>query len=296
MRLESEGGYLGFLYEALPEVEPRENGPRPSSVAFRGTGVAVLHRDLENREHDVQLMLKSSPMGSQSHGYESQNAFLLSVAGEPIFIRTGRRDLYGSPHHRKWMWSTRSVNSVLVDGRGQLTRMAGPLGRISRFSTSASFDHVEGEAAAAYGGRLKRFTRAVLFLKPDVIVMFDALEAKEPSTFQWLLHAPNEMSVQGQTIRAAGQTAGAELTLLAPTDLEIAQTDRFDPPPQSRVKLRQWHLTAGTRTRARTAEIVALIRPHRLDRPLPAIETKVLRSASMPTPAWAAPCPHFPDS
>jgi hypothetical protein len=255
-------GYVGFLQGVLPAVEARAPRDRPSSVLFPGVGVAVLHSDLVERSRDVQVLLKSSPMGTQSHGYESQNAFLLSVAGDPIFLRSGRRDLYGSPHHRRWMWETRSVNSILVNGRGQEMHSPRRLGEITRFSTSPRFDFVVGEAAAAYGGRLKRFSRAILFLKPVGIVVFDVLDAEEPSTFQWLLHAPREMKVKERRVVARGKRATATLRFLHPTDLEIKETNRFDPPPQKWVKLEQWHLTASTREPRTRARFVTVIRPH----------------------------------
>ena len=258
----SAGGYLGFLQGALPAVEARPPRDLPSSVLFPGTGVAVLHSDLTDRTRDVQLMLKSSPMGTQSHGYESQNAFLLSVAGDPIFLRSGRRDLYGSPHHKRWMWETKSVNSVLVNGRGQETHSSRRLGEITRFKTSPTFDFVVGEAASAYRGQLNRFSRAILFLKPGGIVIFDILEAKEPSTFQWLLHAPREMKLEAGTVVARGKRATATLRILHPADLEFTQTNRFDPPPKEWVELEQWHLTASTQKRRTRARFVTVIRPH----------------------------------
>ena len=265
------GGYMGFIYGTTEPVAAKEPTDIPSSVVFPGIGQAVLHSDLANRANDVQFMLKSSPMGTQSHGYESQNAFLLSVAGEPVFIRSGRRDLYGSPHHRDWMWETKSVNSITVNGEGQTRHAALPLGRIAHFATSASFDYVVGEAAEAYQGRLDRFTRAVLFIKPHAIVLFDALRAPEAATFEWLLHSPSQMQVQGQTIVAQGERAGAALQLLHPTDLAITQTNQFTPPPQEWVKLEQWHLQAALQTPTRQADFVSVIRPHFGEQPGPAL-------------------------
>lgn len=255
------GGYMGLLHAALPAVESRPPTDLPSSVLFPGVGVAALHNNLTDRDDDVLFMLKSSPMGTQSHGYDSQNAFLLSVAGDPVFIYTGGRDLYGSPHHRYWMWQTRSQNSILVNGQGQKIRSSEPLGEITRFSTSADFDYVVGEAAPAYEGRLDRFTRAVLFIKPHAIVIFDALEAPAPGTFQWLLHAPNELAIEGQTIHAFGARHGASAQLLAPEGMRIRQTNEFDPPPQHWVKLTQWHLTADTVEAAAAMDFVTVLRP-----------------------------------
>lgn len=259
-------GYMGFLYAASEPVTARVPSDLPSSVVFPGIGVAALHNDLVNRANDCQFMLKASPMGSQSHGYESSNAFLYSVAGDPVFIYSGRRDLYGSPHHRDWMWETRSVNSILVNGLGQRKHSNQPAGRISAFATGPAFDYVVGEAAEAYEGRLKRFTRAALSLKPYGLLLFDQLEAPEPATYQWLLHAPHEMTVSGQRVVAQGQAkqSGAVADLLYPQGLQLSQTDQFTPPPGDWVKLVQWHLTAQTPTPAGSQSFITLLRPFRL--------------------------------
>lgn len=277
---ELPGGYMGFIYGTTEPVAPIEPTDLPSSVCFPGVGVAALHSDLVKRENDVLFMLKSSPMGTQSHGYDSQNAFLLSVAGDPVFVYTGWRDLYGSPHHKDWMWETKSQNCILVNGLGQKKHSNLPLGEITKFTTSGRFDYVVGEGAPAYEGRLRRFTRAALFIKPSAIVIFDALGASEPSTFEWLLHARTEMTVEGQTVRAKGLKDGAAIVqLLAPENLEITQTNQFDPPPQEWVKLEQWHLQAATTQPATNAEFVSIIRPVRTGDLEPLLGGKALQSA-----------------
>jgi len=43
---------------------------------------------------------------------------------------------------------------------------------------------VAGDATAAYEGRLKRFWRHIFFVKPDVIVIADEVEAARPSAFE----------------------------------------------------------------------------------------------------------------
>jgi len=277
---ELPGGYMGFIYGTTEAVPPKEPTDLASSVCFPGVGVAALHSDLAKRENDVLFMLKSSPMGTQSHGYDSQNAFLLSVAGDPVFVYTGWRDLYGSPHHQKWMWETKSQNCILVNGLGQKKHSNLPLGEITEFATSPRFDYVVGEAAPAYEGRVTRFTRAALFIKPEAIVLIDTLEAPEASTFQWLLHARTEMQVEGQTIRAKGLGNGAAVVqLLLPEGLQITQTSQFDPPPQEWVKLEQWHLQAATAQPAKVASFVSVIRPYRADAPEPTLTAKALESA-----------------
>ncbi|MHC4407310.1 MAG: DUF4962 domain-containing protein, partial [Planctomycetota bacterium] len=117
-------GYVGFIRGALPKVEPRKPDDLPTSKLFRGTGQAYLNTTLEDAGRDVQVVFKSSPFGTQSHGYEANNSFLLWAYGQRLLIRTGYRDIYGSAHHTKWMWSTRSVNNVTVDRHRQGRRTA----------------------------------------------------------------------------------------------------------------------------------------------------------------------------
>ncbi|HTL29565.1 MAG TPA: DUF4962 domain-containing protein, partial [Tepidisphaeraceae bacterium] len=259
-----ERDYIGFVraanYRSVAAKPPSE---LPSSRVFRGVGQAYLHSDLSSAKNDVELMFKSSPMGTQSHGYDSQNAFMLFAFGEPIFISSGQRDIYGSDHHANWMWETKSVNSITVGGKGQIKHSPAARGKIAEFSTSGKFDFVRGEAGAAYGPSVKRFTRSILFVKPELIVMFDQLESAKPQTFQWWLHSPNVMTIDEQEIRASNKTAACRVDLLWPAALKITQTDKFDPPPRERIKLTQYHLTAATTQPATSQQFVSVFRPHR---------------------------------
>lgn len=271
---QEEGGYTGFL-RAL-ERAPKAEAPvyLPSSKHFRGTGYAVMHSDLLDRAEDVQLSFKSSPFGGYSHGYDAQNAFFLHVWGKPVLIRTGRRDGHGSEHHRNWMHQTRSVNSILVNGEGQIPHSFSARGKVLQFFTSGGFDYVSGDATEAYGGKLERSVRRILFVKPELVVIQDELVAPEPATFQWLLHAPNEFQIEGQRALAANGEGAVQVTWLTPSPLKISQTNEFDPPPRN-INLVQWHLTAETTEPARERHFITALQPYRSgDRPSdgPALE------------------------
>jgi len=259
---QEEGGYIGFLRALEEAPEPQVPADLPTSKHFRGTGYAVLHSDLVHRDRDVQVSFKSSPFGGYSHGYDAQNAFFLHVWGKPVLIRTGRRDGHGSEHHRKWMHETRSVNSILVNGEGQVPHSFAAAGRILQFFTSDGFDYVSGDATEAYGGKLDRAIRRILFVKPDAIVIHDELAAPNPSTFQWLLHATNAFEVAGQQATTANGEGAVQVTWLAPAPLKISQTNEFDPPPRN-INLVQWHLTAETTEPAGEAHFITILQPYR---------------------------------
>jgi len=257
-------GYIGFIRGALPAVEPGSPEDLPASRLFKGVGLAVLNTDITDAGRNVEIVFKSSPFGTQSHGYESSNSFLLYAYGDRLLIRSGRRDLYGSPHHKNWMWQTRSTNCITVNGRGQQPHSPAARGEISEFSTSATIDYLRGEAAGAYPADVERFTRSILFVKPDLIVIHDRLKADRPSTFEWLLHAPVPMTINGAAdITVAGENGCCHAAILAPSDLKVGYTDKFDPPPLPRIRLTEYHLTASTREPATEACFVTVLRPYR---------------------------------
>ncbi|MBN2136757.1 MAG: DUF4962 domain-containing protein [Sedimentisphaerales bacterium] len=259
-------GYIGFIRGALPEVEAVAPSDLPSSRLFAGTGQAYLNTNITDAKQSVQVVFKSSPFGTQSHGYEANNSFLLWAYGERLLIRSGYRDSYGSEHHKKWMWSTRSVNNITVNGGGQGRRTAGARGEITAFKTTPTADIVVGEAGSAYEAPLERFTRAIIFVKPDLVVVFDRLAAKEASTFEYWLHAVNKISVESQhDIRVRSGDVACDVDFLAPEGLHFEQTDQYDPNPRPRIKLREWHLTGTTGDKQRSAEFVTLYRPCRVN-------------------------------
>ena len=269
-------GYVGFIRGALPKVEAKVPADLPTSRCFHGTGQAYLNSNLLNAKDGVQIAFKSSPFGTQSHGYESNNAFLLSAYGKRLLIRTGRRDTYGSEHHVKWMWTTRSVNNITVDGVGQKGHSSAAQGRIVDFHTGDDLDVVVGEAADAYvvkksddnpdGRLLDRFTRSIVFVKPELIVIYDRLEARQKSSYEYWLHAVNEFAVDDQDdIGLNVDDVACNIQMLVPRDLSFSQTNEYDPNPRERIKLREWHLTATTKDKAKSTEFITLIRPHRKD-------------------------------
>ncbi|MBN2295338.1 MAG: DUF4962 domain-containing protein [Pirellulales bacterium] len=276
-------GYIGFLRGALPNVQPTVPDDLPSSRVFRGIGQAYLNSNLKDAADGVQIVFKSSPFGTQSHGYEANNSFLLWAYGQRLLIRTGLRDVYGSKHHKEWMWSTRSVNNITVindDEKGeaelgQARRTAVAKGQIVDFHTTPAIDVVVGEAGSAYSytgyiskkpGPLNRFTRAIIFVKPDLVIVYDRLAATKESRFRYRLHAVNRFDAENQqAISLSVKDVGCKISILHPDGLELSQTDQYDPNPRPRVKLREWHLSADTTSPAEKMEFVTLIRPYRID-------------------------------
>ncbi|MEA2707695.1 MAG: hypothetical protein QOF78_296 [Phycisphaerales bacterium] len=269
--LSAGAGYIPFVRAArYPKVEAKPPTDLPSSRAFRGVGHAFLNTSLLDARDNVEILFKASPFGTQSHGYDAQNSFQLYAFGQPLLVSSGVRDIYGSDHHANWMWETKSCNNITIgprpgsDARGQIKHSPKCVGRITAFSTSPAVDFVQGDASRAYDPPLRKFTRSILFCKPDVIVIVDDLETDSPEVFQYRLHSPAAITIAGQAdISIAAEKASCAIALLSPEKLELSYTDKFDVPPRERIKLTQYHLTASTREPAARQRFVAVIRPFR---------------------------------
>jgi len=258
-------GYFGFIQAAhaaqlSAQLSAQLPDDLPSSRVFPDTGLAVLNTSLLDGTQNIQVHFKSSPLGRKSHGYNSNNAFLLNMRGQRVLRQSGKRDIYGSPHHKAWMWETKSDNAILVNREGQIPHSAEAIGRITAFFTSTGLDVVAGEAGESYK-HLDRWTRRILFFKPAAIVIHDVLEAPEPSTYQWLLHAEGAFEIKEGRATWEGPPGRIEVRFLTPGSLKVTQTDRFDPPPYAWAKfdLGEWHLTAETIEKSAQRQFVTVI-------------------------------------
>jgi len=237
------------------------------SRMFRGVGWAGLHSDLADVDNDTFFLFKSSPYGSVSHSHADQNCFAIMKGGKALAIPSGYYGpSYGMAHHGEWTRSTKANNGVLVNGEGQLIRSARANGHLVDFEDRKGLTYVCGNAAAAYIGKLDRFDRHVLFLRPGLILMLDDLSAPEDATFQWMLHAFDEMTLDEGRVVSRRENKVLDVRLSSPQGLTLSQTDQFDTPynegiPKSFQKEmpNHWHVTAQTSERADATRIAALM-------------------------------------
>ena len=82
-----------------------------------------------------------------------------------------------------------SVHNVLVNGRGPNLAPTNGM-TVMEQAAGPEWRYLALDESSAYRDRLDRFTRRVLFIEPDLFVLYDHLKAKEPIRFQMLLHPP----------------------------------------------------------------------------------------------------------
>ena len=288
-------GLLGELAGAA------DIGRLPLARVFPDTGLAVLRTNLANAAEDVQFLLKSNPFGSVSHANADQAGFYLAAYGEPLLIPSGHYQgshevLFGSPHHAGWTWQSWAHNVPLVDGKGQASRSPQAAGQVEHFYHSPVADYVRVDATNAYKAPIaeeavrtinkfapelvKRigsapvtsYRRAVLFLRPATIVMFDDLEASSAVRLDWLLHAWNRFEIDeaGRAATVKNGAARAAVRLLTGDMTGISQTGDYLIPVPKDFKT-QWHLTARL-SPAPHHRVVSVIQAHREGGEVPASE------------------------
>ncbi len=258
------GTAAGMLSFYDPTLEAKPPLDIPQARDFPYIGVAAMHSNMAQPAENIYLLMRSSPYGAVSHSFADQNSFVLGAYGEALAISSGYYQVYGSPHHREWVWETRAHNSILVDGEGQMTRTPLSRGRLAAFDDTDEYTYTVGDATEAYGGRLDRFLRRILFIRPNVFVICDELAAPEPSTYQWLLHARNEMELDEAAQQVAISSGEARMLtrFLTPEDLSFDQQTGWDPPPE-RESPDQFHFTADTVEPASEALFLSVVDVYR---------------------------------
>ncbi len=246
-------------------VKPRAPTDIPQSKVFYDAGLVAMHTDLADGKEDVQFQMRSSPAGSSSHALADQNSFYLQAFGEALAIPSGYRPYYGAPHHMRWTKQTKAHNTILVNGEGQPIQSRSAQGRIVSAVLTGGIEYACGDASKAYDGKLTKYLRHVIFLRPGCFVLVDELGAPAASTFQWLLHSWEKMALDGQTATISRGDARLLAEWVWPAGLDISQTDQFSVPDTRPGSVNQWHLTASTTDPSRTQEFVTVLRPYRAD-------------------------------
>jgi hypothetical protein len=198
----------------MPVSYTMTTSPPANAAYYPSIGWAAMHSDIGSPGR-TSVYFKSSPYGSFSHSHGDQNAILLTVAGQPLLIKAGWYDWFGSPYWTDWYHQTKSQNAITFDGgKGQVTtgyrEQLQRNGKIVGFSAQTSVDYAEGDAVPAYAGQLSTARRQVWYLRSqNAVLVRDKLLSSAAHSYEFNLHAPAAITVASSTavsIAAGGQS------------------------------------------------------------------------------------------
>ena len=253
----------------------------PKAVWFKDLGEMVAHTNLPRYRENLFLSFRSGAFGSGSHTLSDQNSFNLHFRGVPVYRSTGYYLNFSDPHNLLSYRHTRAHNTLLINGIGQpFTTRA--YGKVTRMLGGQHISYALGDASNAYCGLseypmwiknfenskveqsvengfgetpLKKYHRHLLLLHPDIVIIYDELEADEPVRWDWLLHSPVKFKINEKktllTTAYPEQKFSSVAQLFSNSACTIQQTDKFVAPPDPKKFKKgmeypnQWHMTAS---------------------------------------------------
>ena len=228
---------------------------QPTDKVFYGVGAAAMHSCLADPAKDVTVFFRSSPFGSKGHAHADQNSFNISRHGERLFYPTGYYTSFADLHSLTSYKHTRACNSMLINGYGQAFGHEG-YGWIKRHIEGENMSYVCGEAGEAYKKTtdkqfadfmkekgikqdahfgmgdtpMKKFERHLVFVRPDVVVIYDVLEADEASEWNLLLHTMRPSTVDKNKLTVETSRSYAEAQVFGSTAVKGSVTNKFFSP------------------------------------------------------------------
>ena len=187
---------------------------------FKDIGWVSMTDDLVSPER-VQMTFKSSQFGSFNHSHPDQNAFTIQAYGKKLAQKSGYYDYYHSPHDSGFTRKTGAHNTITYDvGLGQNDDDKTATGKITGYLTQADFDLASGDATEAYKGGLDKFERHIIYIRPDIFVVIDDLDAgrDNKSQFEWWLHSDVDVETyEGSNgARIVNENATLDTTVVYP--------------------------------------------------------------------------------
>jgi len=190
----------------------------PSSRIFPLRGSAVLRQGWADDQ--TVISLRVGPW--MNHEHHDQGSFQLASRGDLLVGEGSYANYYFDPNYKDYFSESKAHNVVLIDGEpfsqhpydGPYYKAFSSYPRIKSSLLTDKIDFLNTDLKPAYGNQLETYHRVYLFMKPDLLVISDDLQASTPHTFQWLLHsAPGAIpDRQGAALTVEGPNHHARLT------------------------------------------------------------------------------------
>lgn len=263
--------------EPIGDLVPKPPTDLTPSIHYEHIGWVIFNTSLVDGLQGSTVALHSGRYFA-GHQHPDQNSFVVQAYGEKLAIDGGYYDWYGSPHFKAYSMTTLAHNTLLVDGAGQAVCKQGADGCITRYFDSPDYGYTVGDASdpEIYDGKLSRFDRRVLFIKPELVVVHDLVAATSETTrYDWMLHAvaPIETEDSSSSFHLSCQRAALRGRFLAPEDVSLTVTSGFPVEPVDGYSTRpvppekyvpEWHLYATPKQPAPQEEFLAAMQIQQL--------------------------------
>lgn len=185
---------------------------------FRGTGVVTMKTGSSRAGAHAALKTR------ENRGHHDLGAIYYYSGGETWITDSGVFD-YASAIYQTFLSHSKAQNLVLVDGDNQVKTD----GRIEAFVSGMDYAYTCGEFGAAYPDKLNTWTREMLLVAPDLLILADRLIAAQPHRYEWLLHPGVPYRVfPGEGVELVGQRDSLQVRMLWPEAFHVEEWEGYD--------------------------------------------------------------------
>jgi hypothetical protein len=198
------------------------------------------------------------------HGHEPGspplNTFQLS-AFEELLVGSPADDAQAAPIGV--LLPTRADN-LLVNGQGPDVDFSGTLPVVHQLF-GREWEYLAVDATAAYKGRLTRFHRHLLYVRPDLFIIHDDLASASPALFEFLLYAPARLEVDPRSgyLKLERPKAGLTAHLLSPEHRMFRPWSGNEPRPNLSTSTPSWCIHTGPTNKLSELRTLTVMVPHR---------------------------------
>ncbi len=199
-----------------------------ADAVMTGFKCGPMHGHKAQRYYDANFGASHEIGGG--HGHPDVNSFQVYAYGKWLAIDPG----YERPKR------TDTHNTILIDGKGQLgegstwferkaVMEARASSAILKAEHTPTCDYVVGDAKNIYpaASGLAKFHRHFVYLRPDLIVVADDLEADRQVSWEWLLHTEVGFEKRGdRQFTAINGDVAMDIEFLLPARLEVGAEGR----------------------------------------------------------------------
>lgn len=204
---------LGGLLAGVLMAGCHGQSPTPSAALAPGGAGSALADGLAipGGPHVVQLRVYTNAAPQATHLF---NTFSLEAFGEVLLQSPARRPF--GPLDPVSPWPS-SLHHIVINGAGPDLTAHNSM-RLVEQASGPEWRYWAWDLSAAYAGRVRELRRALVYVEPDLFVLYDRLVAPQPVSFDLLLHPPAATMVDPDwgDLRLELPKAGARIHAPAP--------------------------------------------------------------------------------
>jgi hypothetical protein len=206
--LPAMGSSFMYAYDFLYDNSNVATAPIDGmNTSYYASGIGELYARSGWDPHATWVNLIAGPY-TQSHAHQDQGSLMIYKDGWLAYDAV-------IDSHSGLTQATTAHGLVRIDSGGQPVRqIANTVSKLTALHQGAGYTHAAADLTAAYAGNaaVQKAQRELVYLQPDVVIVFDRVQSAAGTTQTWQLASPVAASISGST--ATISNAGHALKVL----------------------------------------------------------------------------------